>query len=63
MLKRTKISVLKSWFASSVFVSEAIRQNRLGRILQCDCYVKWFRSQEYYGRPEKGSWKTAVAYS
>ena len=44
--------------ASSVFVSEAIRQNRLGRILQCDCYVKWFRSQEYYGRPEKGSWKT-----
>jgi predicted dehydrogenase len=44
--------------ASSRFVSEAIRQNRLGRILQCDCYVKWFRSQEYYGRPEKGSWKT-----
>lgn len=43
---------------SSQFLIRALREQRLGRILQCDCYLKWFRSQEYYGRPEKGSWKT-----
>jgi len=43
---------------SSQFLMRALREQRLGRILQCDCYLKWFRSQEYYGRPEKGSWKT-----
>ena len=25
---------------------------------QCDCYVKWYRSPEYYARPIKGSWQT-----
>lgn len=39
-----------------IFVSEAIKAGRLGRILQCDCYVKWYRSVEYYSRPVKGSW-------
>ena len=24
--------------------------------IQCDAYVKWFRSAEYYSRPIKGSW-------
>jgi UDP-N-acetyl-2-amino-2-deoxyglucuronate dehydrogenase len=43
---------------SSRFLIKALREQRLGRILQCDCYLKWFRSQDYYGRPEKGSWKT-----
>jgi len=42
---------------SSRFLIKALREQRLGRILQCDCYLKWFRSQDYYGRPEKGSWQ------
>ena len=41
---------------ASTFLSSAIRQNRLGRLLQCDAYVKWWRSDEYYARPVKGSW-------
>ena len=31
---------------------------RLGKILQADAYVKWYRSPAYYSRPIKGSWKT-----
>jgi predicted dehydrogenase len=30
----------------------------MGKILQADAYVKWFRSTEYYSRPIKGSWAT-----
>lgn len=41
---------------ASVFLERAIREGRLGRLLQCDCYVKWYRSAEYYSRPIKGSW-------
>jgi predicted dehydrogenase len=41
---------------SSQFVYAAIRDGRLGRLLQCDAYVKWYRSAEYYARPVKGSW-------
>ena len=43
---------------SSQFVYKAIRDGRLGKLLQCDCYVKWWRSAEYYSRPIKGSWAT-----
>jgi predicted dehydrogenase len=43
---------------ASLFLSSAIRAGRLGRLLQCDAYVKWWRSDEYYSRPVKGSWKT-----
>jgi len=43
---------------ASLFLSRAIPAGRLGRLLQCDCYVKWYRSAEYYARPIKGSWKT-----
>src|SRR5436190_2521918 len=43
---------------SSIFLSSALRAGRLGRLLQCDAYVKWWRSDEYYARPVKGSWKT-----
>ncbi len=43
---------------SSMFLAQAIRAGRLGRLLQCDAYVKWWRSDEYYARPVKGSWKT-----
>ncbi|MBI4892937.1 MAG: Gfo/Idh/MocA family oxidoreductase [Acidobacteria bacterium] len=42
---------------STIFVKKAIAQGRLGRILQADAYVKWWRSAEYYSRPIKGSWQ------
>lgn len=41
---------------STLFLHRAIRQGCLGRILQADAYVKWYRSAEYYSRPIKGSW-------
>lgn len=41
---------------SSLFLKKAIEAGRLGRLIQCDAYVKWFRSAEYYSRPIKGSW-------
>ena len=43
---------------ASLFLSKAIGEGRLGKLLQCDCHVKWYRSPEYYSRPIKGSWKT-----
>lgn len=43
---------------ASLFLSSAIRAGRLGKLLQCDAYVKWWRSDDYYARPVKGSWKT-----
>lgn len=42
---------------SSQFLDAAIKAGRLGRILQCDAYVKWYRTADYYGRPGKGSWE------
>lgn len=42
---------------SSLFVQKAVAAGRLGKLIQCDAYVKWFRSAEYYSRPIKGSWK------
>jgi predicted dehydrogenase len=44
--------------ASSEFLSSALRAGRLGKLLQCDAYVKWWRSDEYYARPVKGTWHT-----
>lgn len=41
---------------STLFLKRAIQEGRLGRILQADAYVKWYRSAEYYSRPVKGSW-------
>lgn len=43
---------------SSIFLKQAITEGRLGRLIQCDCYVKWWRSAEYYSRLIKGSWHT-----
>jgi predicted dehydrogenase len=43
---------------SSLFLQRAIAAGRLGKLLQADAYVKWFRSAEYYSRPIKGSWQT-----
>ena len=39
------------------FLRRAILAGRLGKILEADAYVKWYRTQEYYARPVKGSWK------
>jgi UDP-N-acetyl-2-amino-2-deoxyglucuronate dehydrogenase len=41
-----------------LFLKQAIENGRLGRLLQADVYVKWYRSPEYYSRPVKGSWKS-----
>jgi predicted dehydrogenase len=41
---------------SVLFLKRAIEAGRLGRILQADAYVKWYRTDEYYARPVKGSW-------
>jgi UDP-N-acetyl-2-amino-2-deoxyglucuronate dehydrogenase len=43
---------------STLFLRRAIAGGRLGKILQADAYVKWYRSPEYYSRPIKGSWQT-----
>ena len=42
----------------TLFLRRAIPEGRLGKILQADAYVKWYRSEEYYSRPIKGSWQT-----
>jgi len=42
---------------SSQFLRRALDAGRLGKILQADAYVKWFRSAAYYSRPIKGSWE------
>ena len=41
---------------STLFLKRALAAGRLGQILQADAYVKWYRTDEYYGRPVKGSW-------
>lgn len=43
---------------ATIFLKRALAAGRLGRVLQADAYVKWFRSDEYYSRPIKGSWHT-----
>lgn len=40
------------------FLKRAIPEGRLGKILQADAYVKWYRTAAYYSRPIKGSWAT-----
>jgi predicted dehydrogenase len=43
---------------STQFVRRALADGRLGKLLQADAYVKWFRTAAYYSRPIKGSWVT-----
>ena len=43
---------------ASRFLARAITAGRLGRILQADAYVKWYRPSQYYSRPIKGTWAT-----
>ncbi|MFN7919977.1 MAG: Gfo/Idh/MocA family oxidoreductase [Bryobacteraceae bacterium] len=41
---------------SSLFLTKALKAGRLGKILQADAYVKWWRTAAYYSRKIKGSW-------
>jgi predicted dehydrogenase len=41
---------------STLFLKRALAAGRLGTVLQADAYVKWYRTDEYYARPVKGSW-------
>ena len=41
---------------SVLFLKQAITAGRLGKILEADAYVKWYRSAEYYAPKIKGSW-------
>jgi predicted dehydrogenase len=43
---------------ATLFLKRSLAAGRLGRILQADAYIKWFRTDEYYSRPIKGSWQT-----
>ena len=43
---------------STRFLRKALDEGRLGKILEADAYVKWYRSAAYYSRPIKGSWAT-----
>src|ERR1019366_5547666 len=43
---------------ASLFLSKAFAAGRLGKLVQCDCYAKWYRSPAYYSRAIKGSWQT-----
>lgn len=43
---------------ATIFLKRAFAAGRLGKLLQADAYVKWYRSDEYYSRPIKGSWST-----
>lgn len=40
------------------FLRRALDAGRLGKLVQADAYVKWYRSAAYYSRPIKGSWAT-----
>src|SRR5579864_180302 len=43
---------------STQFVRRSLQSGRLGKLLQADAYVKWFRTSAYYSRTIKGSWAT-----
>jgi UDP-N-acetyl-2-amino-2-deoxyglucuronate dehydrogenase len=41
---------------SALFLKRALDAGRLGKIVQADAYVKWYRTDAYYGRPGKATW-------
>jgi len=47
------------FYDGSQIMKKAIDQNRFGKLVFGDAYVKWFRSQEYY---DKGVWKGTKKY-
>ena len=56
--KNVLLSVVSQgrFYDSILFLKRAIAAGRLGKIFQADAYVKWWRNEEYYSRPIKGSW-------
>lgn len=52
-------AIFMSRFApANAFAKRAIEEGRLGRLLQVDAYVKWWRDQAYY---DSGAWRGTVA--
>lgn len=51
--------IFQSRFAEgSRLVKQAIEQNRFGKLVLADAYIKWFRSKEYYASASwRGTWK------
>ena len=41
-----------------VETKQLIEEGKLGRLIMCDAYVKWYRSQEYY---DSGEWRGTIA--
>ncbi|MFB3904888.1 MAG: Gfo/Idh/MocA family protein [Acidobacteriota bacterium] len=39
------------------YLYDAVRNGKLGKILQADAYVKWYRPPAYYAARGKGSWE------
>lgn len=56
--KNVLLSVVSQgrFYDSILFLKKALEAGRLGKIFQADAYVKWWRSEDYYSRPIKGSW-------
>lgn len=56
--KNVKLCVVSQgrFYDSIQFLKRAIDSGRLGTVFQADAYVKWWRSEDYYSRPIKGSW-------
>ncbi len=56
--KKVKLGVVSQgrFNDAMLFLKRAVDGGRLGKIFQADAYVKWWRSEEYYSRPIKGSW-------
>ena len=54
----TLATIFMSRFANAnAFVKRAVDEGRLGRLVQGDAYVKWFRDQAYY---DSGAWRGTV---
>ncbi len=51
--------IFQSRFAEgSKLVKQAVEQNRFGKLVLGDAYIKWFRSKEYYASASwRGTWK------
>ncbi|WP_319416187.1 Gfo/Idh/MocA family oxidoreductase [Marispirochaeta aestuarii] len=47
------------FYESSRVIKNALEEERFGRLIMGDAYVKWFRSQEYYDRTD---WKGTFEY-
>jgi UDP-N-acetyl-2-amino-2-deoxyglucuronate dehydrogenase len=46
----------KRYDDAMLFLKRALDAGRLGKLIEADAYIKWFRTDEYYARLGKGSW-------